>query len=336
MKKVMAVYDTDVFYVTRFMEYFNNKSNFEFELSGFTQEESLLSYMSQHKVEILLLGAPVSKEEDIRNNVGFVYELSEGKNSVADEGKVILKYQSAQAVMDELRTDYIRRNKVTPSEGGSATMELITIFSPRVGMEEAAFAWSIAFLLAKNKKTLFIPMELIPANILGFIDTSFQKLSEFIYYLKENPNITAKMNSLLNYHSNLCYLAGITHGFDLLSLNREDIRKWVGELRLHSDYQHVVFYLNYYDAASAELIRLSNRILLPTDQTAYHNMLLKEWEQQMERMGNPVEQDRYHRVSLHRESDNLQGYHSLQELTKSTSWYTAEKFMKSCIGGTYE
>lgn len=336
MKKIMAVYDTDVFYVTRFMEYFKNKSNFEFELSGFTLEESLLSYLSQHRVEILLLGAPVAMEEDIRSNVGFVYELSEGKNSVADEGKTLLfKYQSAQAVMDELRTDYIRRNKVVPSEGGSVTTELITIFTPKTGMEESAFAWSTAFLLAMNKKTLFIPMELISANILGFVDTSQQKLSEFIYYLKENPNITAKMNSLLNYHSNLCYLAGITHGFDLLSLNREDIRKWVSELRLHSDYQHVVFYLDYYDAAGAELIRLSNRILLLTDQTFYHDKLLKEWGQQMERMGSPVEANRYQYVNLHRESDSLQGYCSLQELTQSTAWYSAEEFMK-LVGGTYE
>ncbi len=328
MKKIIAVYDSDEFYVTRFIEYFKNKSNFEFELSGFTLEESLLSYLSQHRVEILLLAAPVPIEGAARDNVGYIYELSEEKNSVAtEEQSVIFKYQSAQAVMDELRTDYIRRNKVTSSEGGSAALELITIFSPKAGIEELMFAWSTAFLLAKSKKTLFVPMELIPTNFLSFIDTSIHKLSEFIYYLKENPNIMAKMNSLLNCHSNLCYLAGITHGFDLLSLNTEDIRKWVNELRLHSDYQQVVFYLDYYDAAGAELMKLSNRILLPTDQTTYHNKILKEWEQQMERMGTPVEADRHYHVNLDQESGSLQGYRSLQELTQSMAWLSAVQYM---------
>ena len=330
MKKLMAVYDSDSFYVTRFMEYFNNKSNFEFELSSFTLEESLLSYLSQHKVEILLLAAPVPIEGTVRDNVGFIYELSEEIHSVADEGKaIIFKYQSAQAVMDELRTDYIRRNKMTSSKEGSAVSELITIFSPKAGMEELIFAWSTAFLLAKSKKTLFVPMELIPTHFLSFIDTSLQKLSEFIYYLKENPNMIAKMNSMLHCHSNLCYLAGITHGFDLLSLSTEDIRKWVSELRLHSDFQHIVFYLDYYDAAGAELMKLSNRILLPTDQTTYHNKILKEWELQMERMGTTVESDRYHYVNINQEPDSLKDYRSLQELTQSSAWYSAVQYMNN-------
>jgi hypothetical protein len=330
MKKTMAIYDSEECYVTRFMEYFNNKSNFEFELSGFTLEESLLSYLSQHKVEILLLAAPVPIDGTVRDHVGFIYELSEENHSASDEERsVIFKYQSAQAVMDELRTDYIRRNKTTPSEEGSAATELITIFSPKAGMEELIFAWSTAFLFAKSKRTLFVPMELIPTHFLSFIDTSLEKLSEFIYYLKENPNIITKMNSLLQCHSNLCYLAGITHGFDLLSLSTEDIRKWVSELRFHSDFQHIVFYLDYYDAAGAELMKLSNRILLPTDHTIYHNKILKEWELQMERMGTPLKSDRYHYVNINQDPGCRKDYRSLQELTQSSTWYSALQYINS-------
>ncbi len=328
MKKMMAVYDSDVFYVTRFMEYFKNKSDFDFELSAFTLQESLLSYLLQHRVEILLLAAPVLLEEAVRDNVGYIYELSGSHNKTMDkEQPVIFKYQSAQAVMDELKTDYIRRLKVRSFEGNPSTMELITIFSPKAAMEELSYAWSTAFLLARNRKTLFVPLEVLPAHSLSFIDTSMQKLSEFIYYLKENPNITGRMNSLLNYHGTLCYLAGIGHGFDLLSLNREDIHKWVSELRLHTDFQTVVFYLDYYDTAGAELMKLSDRILLPSHQTSYYNRVLKEWEEQMERLGNPVEESRYHLIDLNRESDSMQAYRSLQELTQSTAWTSAMQYL---------
>jgi hypothetical protein len=310
------------------MEYFKNKKDFDFELSAFTLKESLLLFLSQHRVEILLLAAPVLLEGEARDNVEYIYELSEELPSVKDkEQPVIFKYQSAQAVMDELKTDYIRRLKVAPSEGNPGTLELITIFSPKSGMEELSFAWSTAFLLAKRKKTLFVPLELIPAHFLSFIDTSLQNLSELIYYLKENPNITARMNSLLNYHGNLCYLAGTAHGFDLLSLSSEDIRKWVCDLRLHTDYQTVVFYLDYYDTAGAELMKLSDSILLPTDRTVYHDKILNEWEKQMERSGNPVEADRYHRVDLEQESVCVQSYGSLQELTQSAAWYSAMQYL---------
>ncbi len=324
MKKMLAIYDSDVFYATRFMEYFKNKNDFEFELSAFTVQESLLSYLSQHRVEILLLGTSVSLEGVAGENVGYTYLLREENYSSKDkEQRFIYKYQSAQSVMDELRTDYNRRVAVTAFEGNRSVMEIITIFSPKIGMEEHSYAWSVAFLLAKRKKTLFIPLDCIPAHFLSFIEPSMQKLSEFIYYLKENPNIIARMNSLLDYQGNLCYLAGTAHGFDLLSLTKEDIRKWVSELRLHTDYQSVVFYLNYYDTAGVELMALSDRIHLPMNQSVYYSRILNEWEEQMERLGIEVRTDRYQRIDLMQETKVTQCYKNLQELSESAAWQVA-------------
>ncbi len=328
MKKILVVYDSDVFYVTRFLEYFKNKKEFEFDISAFTLQDSLVAYLSQHRVELLLLGQPVALEKTISDNVGAIYQLSEEPFSEpTKEQPVIFKYQRAQKVMDELMAEYIRKRNVGYSDENSKAMDIITVFSPKAGLEEVLCAWSTAFLLTKRKKVLFLLLELIPSHTLPFLEDTNQKLSEFIYFLKEKPNRMEKMLSLLSYHANLSYLAGNAHGFDLLSLSKEDIRSWVSELRLHTEYQAVVFYLDYYNEMSVELMKLSDHVILPTDQSAYRSRILKEWEEQMQRLEYSIEESKYLVITLQKEPVTAAGYGSLQELAGSVTWHTVAQML---------
>lgn len=328
MKKILAIYDSDVFYATRFMEYFRNKSDFEFEISAFTLQDSLLTYLKHRRVEILVLGKPVPIEGTAKDNIRYIYQLSEERIPVQnEEHPTIFRYQRAQSVMDELMADYMKRNDEIEVGVNHKAMDIITVFSPKAGIEELSYAWSGAFLLSKRKKVLFIPLELIPAHSLSFLEASKQNLSEFIYYLKEKTEIIAKMKSLLSYHGNLSFLSGSEHGFDLLALNREDIRKWISELRHHSDYQMVIFFIDHYNDAAVELMHLSNSVMITTDQSAYQNRVLKEWEGQMQRLGYPMEPDKYRRIILQKEPAASAGYGSLQELTYSLAWYSASQYL---------
>jgi hypothetical protein len=229
--------------------------------------------------------------------------------------------------MDEIISTYAREENESGIEHNIQGTRIISVISPIPSMVKLLFAWSISVRLSERNKVLIVPLDLLPIQLLSFMDYTSQSLSEFIYYLKENPNIIKKMKSLLSYNGNLSYLTGITHGFDVLSLTKEDICKWVEALKNHSDYQTVVFYLGCYTDSIVELIKQSHSVIIPTTGTSYENAMLKEWEQQMDRMGVDTNCDKFQRISLQEEKASTQVPISLQELSKSCVWNDALQYL---------
>lgn len=326
MEKIFAIFDSDLFYTTRFIEYCTKQRDIGFDITAFTKRESLDLFLSQHRVEILLLGEGIPKEDIPTEGVGYIYQFTEAKEK-EDEAFYIFKYQSAQLIITKIRNNYYRKSNESQVCSNTKTNKIISIFSPRPSSLSISYAWSIGLQLSKLKKVLFVSLELLPVPLLSSVEYSGQSLSEFIYYLKENPNIITKMKDLLNYIDNLAYLSGIMHGADLLAMNKEDIHKWIEELTLHTDYQAIVFYLGYYSDAVTELLKCSDTVLIPNTGLTYDNYLLKEWENQMERSSINIRQDKYQRVLLQDVTWNGTPM-SIKELANSYAWEAAREAIK--------
>lgn len=330
MKKVFAIYDNDVLFVTRFMEFLKKRKGFDYEVIVFTRKDSFNDYITDNPIEILLIDKELYEEEPIGSNIGYVYRLSEERGTKKDsEHHTIYKYQSAQNLISEILSDYLRKEKLSEGNYSSNDPKLITIVSPIPNLESLSFAWSFSYILSEKYKSLFIPMELFPVTIFTLEDNINQSLSEFIYYLKDNnPNVIMKMKSLLRYTNNLAYLSGITHGFDLLSLGKEDVDRWLEELKTHLDFSTIIFYFNYYSETYLELIRQSNEILVPILNSPYQISMIKEWKRQMDLIGIHSDSGRIRDINLQEEVWSGQMI-NLQELCNRNSWLQAVQYLNN-------
>ena len=322
MEKILAVYDTDAIYATRFLEFFRKRKDIEFEIIVFTNQESLKEYASRHKIEILLFDGSFSPENELKENIRYIYELSEHQSRDQDTGYPrIFKYQEARQVMAEISAIY---NGSEINEQGSYSpegFEIVTIFSPIPDANKLIFAWSLSILLSEKKKILFIPLDGLPVSVLSQEEDLSQSLSEFIYYLKENnPNITAKMKSLLHYIGNLAYLSGLTHGLDLFSLTKEEVSNWTEDLKNHTDYDAVVFYISYYCEAVVEILDKSTCIFTVLRDDPYEKAVIREWERQMEFIGMKEKLAVAHRQFLPNVEWTDEKCPSLQVLKGSPIW----------------
>lgn len=325
MEKILAVYDTDIEYATRFMEYFKKKKNIDFEISAFTKKESLLDFLKLHRTEILLFSDEMIIDDLAGSNVRYLYQLVENPRKAKEEDPTqIYKYQAVSQVMAEIMTDYIRRENIQAVNTVSDKAEIISICSPIPSSSKSYFAWSLAIMRSHQSKVLHIPLEIFPIRLLSQIDNSNQALSEFIYYLKENSNIIQCLNTLLSITDKLSYLSGISHGFDLAALSKEDMIHWVEEMKLHTDYQTIIFSFSCYTEAMAELLRQSDKVYMTIEETAYEKSVHMEWEQQLEQIGIHTDQDKFIKVYMQNTdmSTAITGI-SLLELQKTAAWNTA-------------
>lgn len=328
MKKIMAIYDSDVIYATRFMELFQKRKEFDFDFSAFTKKESLEEYSKNNQIEILLLGDGLKQEEIPKENIKHIYNISEhpiyGDNV---DIPTIFKYQPAQDIMSEVISDYVINEKETKDGCSSGNIRIISVFSPIQGSTKLSFAWSLSLILSEKRKVLFIPFDLLPVPLLSMVDQTNQATSEFIYYLKENnPNIHMKMKSLLRYIGKLAYLEGLSHGLDLLSISKEDLCKWIDVLREQSDYEIVVFYCACYSEAMVELIRQSNQVIVTLQENAYESAVSNEWERQMNLIGLNKEQMKFQTAYMQEEERLMKMGITLSELQESAAWSCARQY----------
>ena len=324
MEIIFALYDSDVLYATRFMDFFKKRKDFPFEIVIFTQRESLEEYLLYHKVEILLIGnsyeGEISKEQ-----VSYCYRLTEYpvKKQVS-ETFVIYKYQEARGVMSELLKDYHQR-KNEPAESASYYQkEIISVFAPGQNIQDLSFGWAISSMLSEQKKTLFVVGDLLPIQLIDSISVH-NSLSEFIYYLKENNNIITKMEALLEHPYGISYLGGISHGDDLLSLRREDIQNWMEELQ-HTEYQSIVFYLGFYSEAAIEIMKLSSKVLATHSGTAYDLERHRSWKEQMERSKALLSPEQCYTVELIQEHPEQLPI-TMKQLSETLAWKRAEELI---------
>lgn len=343
MEKIFAIYDSDIPYTTRFMEYFKDKKVKGFEISAFTKKENLEAFLTNHKIEILLLGEELTLDDTPGNHIKYLFRLAENK---MDDIQSVYRYQPVQSMISEMLKKYAHFENDILDEANIKSKKIISIFSPRPSAETLSYAWSISIQLSDHEKTLFIPMELLPVPFLSIADDSGLSLSEFIYYLKENPSQIIKLENELNHIGNLSYFSGTAHGLDLLTLNCEDIHRWAEKFFVLTDYHYVVFYIAFYSEAAIELMKISDSVLILTKDTFYDKALLKEWEEQMERTGKNIMN---WQANSHVVNKNPSGFQqiqlpaedhwngipiSLQELAGTTEWSVACEYIKE--GGREE
>jgi len=232
---ILAIYDYETDYANHLMDYIKRKQKMIMQVRVFTNHNSLKDYLDHNQILILLLGESIPVEEVIHEKIKNICLLSEGNKDRENIGyPVIYKFQSAEQVMKEIFS-YCPlevqggKSMVSPEH----KIKIISIYSIARETEQVAISLSLAEQYSRNKKTLYINLDIFQAlpELLG--QNIEKNLSEFIYILKQNhPNLISKMNSIITKMDKLDYIQGVTFGPDLYELTSEDMGQWIKELKI--------------------------------------------------------------------------------------------------------
>lgn len=329
MERIFALYDSDENYVRRFMEYFKKKHDSGFCLVVFTRLDSLLDYLQQNKVDILLLGEAITEiADEIKNDkVRHIYRLADKTARDHEAGCMLInKYQMVQAIISDIKSDFMSCEREAASAGPDK-LTLISIISPMQDLDSLVFAWSVGLLLSERARVLLVSLELLPVRLISTSDYSNQPMTELIYYIKENMDIVSHMKTLACYQGSLSYLAGIANGADILALNKEDVQRWIDALRTKAEYELVIFYACSNSEAAQELMKASDTVIYCCREGIYADLLYDEWVRQLERAGINIDQDKFIKLQLPKETRINRLPLAAAELGDTDSW----DFARQCL-----
>lgn len=328
MERTFALYDSDFYYATRFMEYFKKKRDVPFEVIVFTHLESLKDYLRTNNVNVLLSGSDLDEDEIYKNKVKYLYQFTEDQRGRPDTKEcLVYKYQPVWQVMQELLKDIRSREHRTDPSASTEGVKIITVFLPKPRQEALAYAIALHSILSRQENVLLINLELLPVHFIKELESERSSLSEIIYYIKENKDINTRLKELLR-PGMLTYLGGLDHAEDILALDSEDANKLVETLRSSPDYQTILFYINCASEALMELIIQSDALITINSHTEYDQALYNTWLKQLQRYGRQLPQEKCFNVDLF-EEDFGQVPISMAKLMDSKAWRSAEACLES-------
>jgi Icc-related predicted phosphoesterase len=328
VERIFALYDSDFYYATRFMEYFKKRREIPFEIIIFTHLESLKEFLQTNFVNVLLLGSDLDEDEIFTNKVKYIYQFNDDQKSRENMDRCFIhKHQPVQQVMQDILSDFRSRESRIHPESSKDGVNILTVFLPRQRQEAHVFTMALYALLLKYKNVLFINLELLPVTLVKELESNRDVLSEIIYYIKENKDINTKLKELSN-QTLITNLGGADHASDILALDSEDIKKLIGDLRRNTDYQIILFYINSISEALMELIIHSDSLITIKGCTEYDKALYETWLKQLQRCGKQISQEQNFFVEL-LDEDYGQAPIPQDQLINSKAWQAAESCLET-------
>ena len=333
MGGIIAIYDSDLTYAIRLMEYIKKRKEFGYEVLVFTKENSLYDFVSTRVIDILLMEDGLLISNEMKDNIKATFILSDDLDqSATNEELRVLKYQSAQKLITDVLLMYNRLFNKDQQTYGNKSLKIVSVISLTPEINKLALAWSYAYHISEQSKVLFIPLELLPIPFIDMNEYSKSSLSDFLYYLKnKDPDLISIMNSYISYIDTIAYLSGISIGLDLISVTREDIKGWIEALSLSPDYDVIVFYLGFYSEATVELMNQSDKVLVPIAEQSEDHVLIGELERQLNFIGVSKPSEIICKIDLPPTNWSVDSTIKFQELKYSGAWKAMIKHVEGDV-----
>lgn len=239
LKKVLAVCDTEEAYTGAFIDFLRSQKNPGFHYLGFSNIKSLLEYAASSEPFILLISETLITDE-VRNLKLKMLCLVENKEDV-DENSVY-KYQKISDIVTEIsvkcNSDFIKRRGKNLLFGES---RLIGIYSPVKRTGKSVFGISLAGILARKYRVLYINLETSCGFEWAFFDDDSGDISDIIYDIRQGKtDIELKLSEIIKNNGYFDFLPPAVAAEDVRAIEYDQLLKLFDFITVMNRYHIVI------------------------------------------------------------------------------------------------
>ncbi len=282
-KRLVALFDTDLEYVNRFMAYVKEKRNLPFKMAGFSELKPLLEFLERNRTDVLLLSGDKEKDSSLAEikkirGMGKIIILGDAEDRGHDR-IVINKYQSAEAIISGI----LGSMDVFESDDGvseASGPEIIGIYSPAGGQKKQIFSLCLANALAKSKSVLYISLERFSGlkSLAGMSKDA--SLSDLIYFYKTNTEkiregLSSSVQTVGNFH---CLTAPLDYE-DIDVVGDENWHEFLGILAAAGGYECVVIDIDEAIKKICSFFDICRRIYVPVTKGRWAEKRTEEFKE---------------------------------------------------------
>lgn len=280
--------DFEIDYANNLMDYMNKRGRLSLQISVFSNTAYFIQYAAHTVVDILLITEDMESEaETLQQYAKNIFLLSEGRYVRENAPHPsIYKYQPAEQVMSEVIDLYVESNH------GRAKLQLavktkdslfIGVCSPQGGSSKSTFAMALANYYGKEKKTLYLNLDLFGELSWLFAQDKEYGLSDLLYYVKQrNPNLSLKIAGMVQRSCNMDYIPPVRHYSDLVEMEKEDILYLMDAIETDMDYEIIIMDIGYLHECTLEGLDKCDKLYMTIREDFCSELRKKAFYKQLE------------------------------------------------------
>lgn len=310
MKRIMAVYDLDLFYAKRFADVMNQKENIPFAVMAFTSLERLREYAGEHSIELLLISSQVNREEIRDLGIGQVITLTEGQPQEADtDCPSVYKYQSSSGIIREVMACYSAGEDPARIEDGK-TASVIGVYSPVGRCLKTSFALTLGQLMAADRRVLYVTLEDY-SGLASMTGEEYKSdFSDVLYYFSQGSLNILRLSGIVHSIGNMDYIPPARYPEDLSHIPSEQMAELIRNLASGGGYEIIILDAGNYGHQAFPLLAVCQIVYMPIKEDGISAAKIMEFETYAKRTGNQEALDKIKKLKLpyHREFGRKENY----------------------------
>lgn len=280
-------------YVSGFAAYVCQHREDWIELHCFTDIKNLKQYMSDSRIDILLIGEKFLLDFQDFEKVNKTIMLSE-VSCVPEDTKyaVVFKYQSVEKLLKDVCGEIASGEgfSLASTNIGIRDKELIGVYSPWGGCESSLYAQMLCRKKKTDKTVLYVNLHLL--DIMSFQDKEKKStvkksfgMSEIIYFIRQRrENAALKLRSIIREYKGVESVYPVEDYRDLYGMTPDDAKIFFRLLSNESMYDVIVFDIGFLSEASLLLLKWCDSIYMSEASCeiekacmkSFYNLLYKE------------------------------------------------------------
>lgn len=298
MKRVMAVYDLDLFYARRFADVMNQKENIPFSVMAFSSLERLRQYAGEHPIEILLISSQADREEIRDLGIRQVITLTEGDSQEEDRTcPSVYKYQSSSGIIREVMACYSAEDGPEQTEDGRAA-SVIGVYSPVGRCLKTSFALTLGQLMAADRRVLYVTLEDYSGLEAMTGEVYKHDFSDVLYYFSQGNLNLMRLSGIVHSIGNMDYIPPARYPEDLSHISSEQMAELIRNLASGGGYEMIVLDVGNYGHQAVPILSACQIVYMPIKEDGISAAKLREFEEYVERTENSGVMDKIKKLKL--------------------------------------
>lgn len=283
-REIVAVYDTEADFASRFVGYLKSMHEQHYDLYAFTEFDALKRFVEKHRTDMLIISQKSMEnlDESVDElNVKRIVVLSENKSESYLDYKAVEKYRAADIVFREAVQFAIEKKTGADVISNEVIFDnkIIGIYSPVNRCMKTTFSLTLSNIMGDKEKVLYINFE----EYSGFkflTDRDYiSDLSDLMYYfLQDTGNMKDKIYKVCRQYGKFDFIPPMMFTTDIRNIDMDIWESFVLAIQELKIYDFIVLDITDMFQNVTDMLRMCDEIYMPVLSDNVSEAKVKEFE----------------------------------------------------------